>query len=135
MASEAVFVDTGAWFAAAVPSDPDHESASQFFRNCRGPVVTTDYIVDELLTLFATRGRKRKANRWLHKVLWGGGVALELVTSADFDEAIRVYQRFGDKTWSFTDCTSYVVVERLGVSIACSFDIHFRQFGIVQVVP
>lgn len=31
---------------------------------------------------------------------------------ADFDAAWEVFQKFEDKAWSFTDCTSRVVMER-----------------------
>lgn len=40
-----------------------------------------------------------------------------------------------DKQWSFTDCTSRVVMERLGIQKVFAFDDHFRQFGTVTVVP
>jgi predicted nucleic acid-binding protein len=45
------------------------------------------------------------------------------------------FRRFADKDWSFTDCTSCVVMQKLGITTACSFDHHFRQFGTVSVVP
>jgi predicted nucleic acid-binding protein len=45
-----------------------------------------------------------------------------------------VFQRFHDKEWSFTDCTSRVVMQRLGIQRAFAFDDHFRQFGTVTVV-
>lgn len=38
--SEAVFVDTGAWFAAFVPSDRDHARADQWLRRNDRPLVT-----------------------------------------------------------------------------------------------
>jgi uncharacterized protein len=53
----------------------------------------------------------------------------------DIRETWRVYQRFSDKGWSFTDCSSYVVMAKLGISDAFSFDCHFRQFGFVNVLP
>jgi uncharacterized protein len=46
-----------------------------------------------------------------------------------------VFKTFSDKGWSFTDCTSRVLMERLGIAQAFAFDEHFRQFGTVTVVP
>jgi uncharacterized protein len=46
-----------------------------------------------------------------------------------------LFRRFADKDWSFTDCASKVVMERLGITTAFAFDQHFRQFGSVRVVP
>jgi predicted nucleic acid-binding protein len=51
----AVFVDTGAWFAYLVRRDPDHRAATRWMRRNRQPLVTTDYILDELLTLLKVR--------------------------------------------------------------------------------
>ena len=49
--AEATFVDTSAWFAAVVPSDPNHPRAVGWLQNNSSVLVTTDYIIDELLTL------------------------------------------------------------------------------------
>jgi len=130
-----LFVDTGAWFALSVPSDPDHARAKDFIRGNQEPLVTKNYVVDELLTLFSVRRLKSKGSAWLREVLGGGGVELVRIEPADFDAACRVYQQFVDKLWSFTDCTSYVVMRRLEIVKAFSFDDHFRQFGTVQVLP
>jgi predicted nucleic acid-binding protein len=32
--------------------------------------------------------------------------------------------------WSFTDCTSKVVIDELQLNAAVALDEHFRQFGI-----
>jgi predicted nucleic acid-binding protein len=45
------------------------------------------------------------------------------------------FSTFQDKGWSFTVCVSRVVMERLSIATACAFDVHFRQFGTVAVVP
>jgi predicted nucleic acid-binding protein len=57
------------------------------------------------------------------------------LTEDDLRLAWDVFRRFSDKEWSFTDCTSKVVMEQLGVTQAFAFDHHFRQFGTVQVLP
>ena len=56
-----IFVDTGAWFAAFVPNDPDHAQASHWIRNNVEGLITTDYILDELLTLLRVRGEFERA--------------------------------------------------------------------------
>jgi predicted nucleic acid-binding protein len=130
-----IFVDTGAWFAAAVPSDPDHSAASRWLADNTEPLLTTDYVVDETLTLLRVRGERTRA------LLLGEGFfnarLAEIYTLGEADIALawEVFKRFDDKDWSFTDCTSKVVIERLGIQQAFAFDQHFRQFGNVQVVP
>jgi len=63
----AVFVDTGAWYAISVPSDPDHAAASEFMRSNRERLVTSDYIYDELLTLFRARGHIDRGCDWVNQ--------------------------------------------------------------------
>ena len=56
-----IFVDTGAWFARFVPTDPDHPAAKVWLDRNTSPLITTDYIVDELLTLLKVRGEYQRA--------------------------------------------------------------------------
>jgi uncharacterized protein len=130
-----VFVDTGAWFALSVSSDPDHEAVKRFIADNREPLVTSDYVIDELLTLFVVRQEKATGVIWLRDVLEAGAVDVVKIDGELFAEACRIYAQFFDKAWSFTDCTSYSVIQRLRIGKTLSFDGHFRQFGTVQVLP
>ena len=51
-----------------------------------------------------------------------------------FMEALKIFIRFSDKEWSFTDCTSYVIIKNANITKAVSFDEYFRQFGI-EILP
>jgi predicted nucleic acid-binding protein len=135
MVHNSIFVDTSAWFALSDLTDSDYAMAVAFAQQCKYSLVTTDYIVDELLTLFVKRRFKSLGLSWLKKVLFPGGCELIQVGEADFREACDMYVRFADKDWSFTDCTSLVVMRRLGIRRAFAFDRHFRQFGDIQVFP
>jgi predicted nucleic acid-binding protein len=130
----AIFVDTGAWFATSVPDDPDHAAANSFMRSNRERLVTTDYIYDELLTLFRARGHMDRAKDWIEQVRHKRCDIVQVLDS-DVKSATAVFLDFSDKEWSFTDCTSRVVMERLGIQKAFAFDEHFRQFGTVTVMP
>jgi uncharacterized protein len=130
-----VFVDTGAWYASLIPSDPDHVAAQSWLAQNRVPLVTSDYVIDETLTLLLVRGQKRRAIGWGQAVFSGALATLHCLTMSDLHAAWQVYQQFFDKDWSFTDCTSRVLMHWLGISAAFSFDQHFRQFGTVTVLP
>ena len=130
-----IFVDTGAWFAACVPGDADHQVARRWLTSNREPLVTTDYILDELLTLLKCRGEFRRAEQVGQPILDSVAAQLEWVTPVDVHAAWLMFCRFRDKGWSFTDCTSRAVMERLSINTAFTFDEHFRQFGNVTLVP
>jgi predicted nucleic acid-binding protein len=130
-----IFVDTGAWFALVVPTDPDHRAAVAWFGSNRESACTSDYVVDETLTLLRARGEPHRALA-MGRLFFAGQIALlHHLSEADVLEAWRVFERFSDKAWSFTDCTSEVLMNRLGMTQAFAFDEHFRQFGVVTVHP
>jgi uncharacterized protein len=52
-----IFVDTTVWYAAYVAEDPEHEAASALLAEPRQRLATTDYVIDELLTLLKARGQ------------------------------------------------------------------------------
>jgi predicted nucleic acid-binding protein len=130
-----IFVDTGAWFAAFVPNDADHAAADAWLEANTELLVTTDYIVDELLTLPKIRREYQRALDIGPRLLQGNIARLEWVQPADIQQAWTIFQQYQDKDWSFTDCVSRVVMERLAIQTAFAFDDHFRQFGTVTVVP
>lgn len=65
----------------------------------------------------------------------GSFAQIARIEEQDFLQAWELFRRYDDKAWSFTDCTSRVIMERLGIQRAFAFDDHFRQFGTVTVVP
>jgi predicted nucleic acid-binding protein len=130
-----IFVDTGAWFAAFVPNDADHTAADAWLEANTEWLVTTDYVIDELLTLMKIRGEFRRALRLGASLVAEEITQIIWVLPGDIQQAWDIFQRYHDKGWSFTDCVSRVVMERLGIQRAFAFDDHFRQFGTVIVVP
>jgi|ERR1017187_7069297 predicted nucleic acid-binding protein len=130
-----IFVDTGAWFAAFVPNDAHHAAAKAWLDTNEQPLLTTDYVLDELLTLLRIRGEQSRAFILGDQILTEAIVSLHLVTIREIQLAFDVYRRFDDKEWSFTDCVSRIVMEELQIHAAFAFDNHFRQFGTVTVVP
>jgi len=130
-----IFVDTGAWFASIVPTDSDHAAAVAWLRQNKQPLITTDYVVDETLTLLKQRGESKRAFA-LGEQFFGGTLAtVYYLSQVEVEQAWQTFRRFSDKGWSFTDCTSKVVIEKLNLAHVFAFDHHFEQFGSVMVVP
>jgi len=130
-----IFFDTGGWFASVVTDEADHAVTKTWFAENRQTLITTDYIVDETLTLLRARRENRKALQ-IGELFFNGLLAsLHYLNEEEIFEAWKVYKSFSDKDWSFTDCTSKVVIEKFGITHAFSFDRHFKQFGNIVVVP
>ncbi len=130
-----VFIDTGAWFAYFVHRDPDHTAAVQWMKTNRLPLLTTDFVLDELFTLLKLRENHAVANATGNLLLHSGVTKIERISPGDFARAWAIFEQYSDKDWSFTDCTSKVVIERLHIVYAFAFDNHFEQFGTVVRVP
>ena len=129
-----IFVDTSAWFALFVPTDPDHQRIRDGFAGSPEPVLTTDYCIDETLTLLLIRGETSRAMEVGREVFERGIAQVHFVSPQQIYRAWVYFQQRATSGWSFTDCTSFVVINDLQISKAASLDTHFRQFG-VTVVP
>jgi uncharacterized protein len=130
-----IFVDTSVWFAAHVVEDLNYIRADELLTNPANRLVTTDYVIDELLTLLLMRGHRAVA-QMLGPLLFSENMAeIVWVNSADVAAAWHLFDTYTDKTWSFTDCVSYSVMKRLGIQDAFALDDDFRQFGFVNVRP
>jgi predicted nucleic acid-binding protein len=57
------------------------------------------------------------------------------VTAADEEHAKQIIRTYDDKDFSFTDATSFAVMERLRISTAFSFDRNFAQYGLLLLRP
>ena len=111
-----IFVDTGAWYASLVPTDPAHARAVKWLAANHSPLLTTDYVIDETLTLLRVRGERKRALLLGARFFRHGLAEIHKITAADLTLAWHAFDQFDDKNWSFTDCTSKVIMERLGVT-------------------
>jgi predicted nucleic acid-binding protein len=133
-----IFVDTGGWVAYVLSDDQYHTSATRWMHLNQQPLITTDYVIDEALTLLKARGEPVRAQQ-PGLLLFGsnsrGSVHVHYLTQEDILDGWQVFYSYIDKEWGFTDCTSKIIIEKFGIQQAFAFDHHFRQFGTVIVVP
>jgi uncharacterized protein len=130
-----VFVDTSAWFAYFFPLDHEHQRVKEYFASVAGQIVTTDYCVDETLTLLLSRGELRRAVGAGLAFFHGGLAQIHFLTPPQIHRAWILFQQRAAAGWSFTDCTSKIVIDDLDIRTAAALDDHFRQFGNILVVP
>ena len=131
---ERLFVDTSAWVAFANTRDPDHRAVVRALRKFEGRLVTSNFVFDEVVTLSLARFGHAIAAK-IGNVLLDADVAdLVRVTADDERTAWRLFLDRADKTYSFTDCTSFTMMRRLGLTTAATLDDGFTQEGF-EVVP
>jgi len=125
-----IFVDTGVWYARFVPDDPNHVRVVSWLDANPSLLITSDYCVDETLTLIASRKRSGLA-MVAGRHLFGETIAaLHFLDDSQIHRAWILFQLRAAAGWSFTDCTSKIVIDDLKLDSAAAFDHHFHQFGI-----
>lgn len=129
-----VFVDTGAWYALTDKRDPDHQAAVRFFQANTHSLVTTNFIFDETITLLRVRLGWKTAVEFGRKLKSSRMVTLAAVNGDDENRAWDLFLKYQDKDFSYTDCTSFTVMQRLNLDTAFSFDGHFSVMKFI-VVP
>lgn len=128
------FIDTSAWFASSIPSDPRHLDVKAWFRSNVLPLITTDYVIDETLTLLRAKGYSSRAVSLGHDIFEQNVVRVHFVHAAEILSAWELFRDQPTRRWSFTDCTSKVVMDRFHIRRALALDEHFREFGF-ELLP
>lgn len=126
-----IFVDTSGWYAAIDRKDRGHEAARLFLENNRLPLVTTDYVMDETVTLLQVRLGHGYAVRFLDSLQASRLVQRVYLSQVQIEAAIDLFRNRPDKGWSFTDCSSFVLMHECRLQKALAFDDHFRQAGFL----
>ena len=133
-----IFIDTSAWYAAEVADDVNHEAACKFLAEIAsgkyGVSVTTDYVLDETLTLLRSRRGLASASRFIDKIRKSKSIRVFWIDESLFEKALDVFRKSDHKSWSFTHCTSFALMRDLSVSEAFTFDNHFTAAAF-QALP
>jgi len=132
-----IFVDTSAWYALEVEDDENHSSAMAFRDDLKGghhgALLTSDYILNETITLLRFRKGADPASKFADKVFRSRSVSIVWIDSLIFDEALKLLRKRPDKKWSFPDCTSFIIMEQLNVKEAFAYDQNFEQAGFKKL--
>ena len=128
-----IFVDTSAWYAIEVEDDINHAVACQFLSKIatgkHGVSITTDYVLDETLTLLRSRRDLNSASAFMDKIRNSKSVRIFWIDENLFEKALTIFQKSDRKSWSFADCTSFALMRELSVSEVFNFDRHFKEAG------
>jgi uncharacterized protein len=128
-----ILIDTGAWYALSDPRERHHGHAAALFRRLtkgeHGRMVTSDYILDETYTILRMRLGIETVKRLRDLLGQSPSIQLVRVSDNDFERSLDLMISHGDKHWSLTDCTSFVLMQELEIGDAFSFDHNFTEAG------
>ena len=129
-----VFADTSFYAACLMPRDAHNAVAVRHSENSRSTILTTEFVIIELVNFFSkTNGRAIVAD-FIKSLRNDPDTIIVLASSELVRQGFELFLRRLDKEWSLTDCISFVVMDKHGVTEALTSDGHFEQAGFVKLL-
>jgi hypothetical protein len=125
----AVFADTYYYLAILSESDAAHGRAVRLARELAGKTVTTAWVLMEVADALAAPPLRSLFLALYERLRGNPNVTIVPPTATMFEQGVELYARRPDKSWSLTDCISFVVMQEHGLSDALTGDHHFEQAG------
>ena len=129
-----LLVDTGGWIAHLDRKEKDHARMVAALKSFQGRLVTSDYVFDESVTLCVAHMGHAAATRLGDSLLSAEMADLVHVSPDNLRAAWKLFRARPDKDYSFTDCTSFVLMRALGIEEAATLDDDSRREGF-RVLP
>lgn len=130
-----MFVDSGGWIALLSRRDGHHQEARTLFRKAeagRRRLCTSNLVLAEVHRFLLFRAGIAPAAAALERIGRVETLAIEFVTRPTHDAAIEWLGRFADQPFTYTDATSFAVMESHGCRQAITFDRHFEVAGFAR---
>ena len=132
-----LFVDTAGWMAMADSKDPLHLTSlhtRDHWLEKGGILTTSNYVLDEMLTLIRMRLGNQATEKWWTRISESPRCSVEWISPERAGKAVRWFFDWKDQFFSFTDCTSFIVMRELGIEKILTGDRHFTTAGF-QILP
>ena len=138
-----VFVDTWAWIALSNRKDRHHEVAKREYEEIKAAgyrMVTSDYVLDEVITALFRNVAFGSAVQFVESLfaaIESNKIRLEKITKERFEAAWSLRKKYRDKPdISFTDLTSFVLMQELRVNKVFTGDTHFEEINLgFEILP
>lgn len=131
-----VFIDSSAFLAIVDSDDTCHTQVVPIFHEILtygAQLFTSNFILDETYTLIRTRTDHRNSVKFLKNFESSGIIVLEV--SREIETAAKnIFIRYKDKDFSFTDCTSFALIDAHKIDAVLAFDKHFKHYPYKRTV-
>ncbi len=127
-----IFLDTSGLIALSDEKDKNYNRAKAYLKEqvSKGArFVIGKNILAEYIDGVTKRISKKKAIEELDNILNSKLLVVEPVSEADWDKAIRYFRKYNDQRIDLTDCLSFMIMERLDLKTAFTFDDDFKIHG------
>ena len=129
---EAVFVDSGAWIALALSRNPLHPQARQQWELLQGggaKLHTSVPVVIETFTFLDRNANRDVALAWKESISKPGTVQILPCELRDLEQSWEYFRRADLHRLLAVDATSFVIMKRVRIRLAYTFDHHFAVVG------
>jgi predicted nucleic acid-binding protein len=133
-----LFVDTSGWGCHVDRKHPLHDAVRAIYQEAisqHRQLVTTNYVVAELVALLQSRPRFPRAEiiAYVDSLLTLPHLEVVHVDHLLHTEAWALLKARPDKEWSLVDASSFVLMQQRGRTEALTTDRHFEQAGFVRL--
>ena len=125
----AVFADTFHFLALLNPRDRCHRRAQQISTERALDIVTTRAVLLELGDAFAEPPTRVVAAEFLEALEDDPRATIVPLDQQLYADGLALYRDRPDKSWSLTDCISFLVMTGRNITEALTGDHHFEQAG------
>ena len=129
------FVDTSFWVALRFGRDQNHEQASRLWLGTSEPLLTTNHVLGETWTFLNRRVGHARAWPFVEASLSSPRLTLFHVDEELERAAWEWLHRHDERTYSFVDATSFLIMRRFRISEVLAFDTDFSAAGFTEVRP
>ena len=109
--------------------DELHGRALAWSGHLPGPFLTTEYVLCEFLNALSMPSNRAKAHALLSGVCDNAKIQVMPATTHLFKAGVTMHGERADKSWSLTDCVSFIVMQEARATEALTHDRHFEQAG------
>jgi uncharacterized protein len=132
-----VFMDTSFVIAIENLDDPFHAQAQEVdlhYSKRRVRYLLHWGILLEIADGYARLARRQRGFQVLENLTGHRRFQIAPIDDKLFEAAISLFYERADKEWGLTDCVSFALMQREGISEALTSDAHFRQAGFVPLL-